>query len=88
MPLETQFITTSPTIPVTFYVPTNLTITVPVNTSGVERTNTIPLEYYNADDTLNSTDYIIIIQDYEHNYLLKEDGKFLLQENYDKIETE
>lgn len=86
--LEAQFITTSPTIPVTFYTPTNLTITVPVNTTGAERTNTIPLEYYNADDTLNSTDYITIIQDYEHSYILKEDGGYLLTETYDKIEIE
>lgn len=83
--LEAQFITTVPTIPVTFYAPTNLAISIPVNTSGVERTNTIPLEYYNADDTLNSTDYLVIVQDYEKSFLLKEDGGFLLQENYDKL---
>ena len=83
--LETQFITTSPTIPVTFYTPTMLTITVPVNTTGAERTNTIPLEYYNADGTLNSTDYIYVIQDYERSYLLQENGDYLLTETYDKI---
>jgi len=84
--LETQFINTNPVIPVTFYSPTTLSITVPPNTTGATRTNTIPLEYYNADDTLNSTDYIYIIQDYAHSFLLKEDGGYILQENYDKIE--
>ena len=86
--LETQFITTSPTIPVTFTTPTMLTITVPVNSTGAQRTNTIPLEYYDANDVLVLTDYIYVIQDYEHFYLLKEDGKFLLTETYDKIELE
>ena len=62
-----------------------LTITVPVNTTGAERTNTIPLEYYNADGTLNSTDYIYVIQDYERSYLLQENGDYLLTETYDKI---
>lgn len=86
-PIETQFITTVPTIPATFTAAFNLVITVPVNTTGAIRTQTIIVTGYNSSGAIVWTDTIIIIQAASSSYLLYEGlgTGYILQENFDKI---
>jgi len=85
-PIEAKFITTVPTIPAT-----NLTglqtlvITVPVNTSGVDRYQTIEYRGYYANGDLAWTRTIVICQEGSSSFLLTESGGYILQENLDKI---
>ena len=66
---ETQFVTTSPTLPTTITTSTNFEFVIPDNVSGVERTNTIPIVYYNLDGTEQFTEYLVITQDSDKAYL-------------------
>lgn len=67
-PAETQFVTSTPTLPTTITSSQDFEFTVPTNT-GPGRTNTIPISYYNMDGTLNSIDYFVIQQEGADNYL-------------------
>jgi hypothetical protein len=68
-PAETQFVTTTPTLPTTITTSTNFEFTVPNNTSGAERTNTIPVVYHNLDGTEQFTEYVVITQESNSAYL-------------------
>ena len=85
-PLETSFITGTPALPT---VPTSreteLSFQLAANTTGLYRTNTIKIEYYEPDGTLFYTEYIVINQLPEQSFLLAEDGSYLLTESLDRI---
>ena len=66
---ETQFLTTSPTLPTTITTSTNFEFVIPDNVSGVERTNTIPITYYNLDGTERFIEYLVITQESDKAYL-------------------
>ena len=85
LPLETSFISGTPSLPATFTEEGSLIISVTENNTGAFRTNTIPVTYYNPDGTVITTEYIYINQDYEKSYLLTEDGGYILTETYDRI---
>jgi hypothetical protein len=84
-PVEVKFITSSPVIPATFTSPFTLGITVPVNTTGSDRYQTIYITGYNSSGTIIWTDTLIISQAGSDFFLLTESGGYLLQENLDKI---
>jgi hypothetical protein len=69
VPGETQFVTTTPTLPTTITTSTNFEFAVPDNVSGLERTNTIPIVYYSLDGTEQFTEYVVITQDSGKAYL-------------------
>ena len=69
VPGETQFVKTTPSLPTTITTSTNFEFTIPDNLSGVERTNTIPITYYNMDGTQRFVDYVVIRQESEKTYL-------------------
>ena len=69
LPGEIQFVTTSPTLPTTITTSTNFEFIIPDNVSGVERTNTIPIVYYNLDGTEQFTEYLVITQESDSAYL-------------------
>jgi hypothetical protein len=69
VPSETQFVTTTPSLPTTVTTSTNFEFTIPDNLSGVERTNTIPITYYNLDGTEQFTEYVVITQEPDKTYL-------------------
>ena len=69
VPGEAQFLTTSPTLPTTITTSTNFEFVIPDNVSGVERTNTIPIVYYNLDGTEQFTEYLVITQESDSAYL-------------------
>lgn len=75
------FITTVPTLPTTLATATDLVITVPANTTGSDRTNTIPYTVFDAFGNSLYSDTIVIFQSGSDSYLLKEDGGYLLQED-------
>ena len=62
-PAETQFVTTTPVLPEDITASTNFEFTVPINGTGVERTNTIPIVYKNLDGTVIRTDFFVITQE-------------------------
>ena len=62
-PAETQFVTTTPTLPEDITASTNFEFTVPINGTGAERTNTIPIVYKNLDGTVIRTDFFVITQE-------------------------
>lgn len=68
-PSETQFVTTTPTLPTSITSSTNFEITIPANTTGLERTNTIPFVYTSIDGTVLFTDYVIITQEPDVKHL-------------------
>jgi len=84
-PIETKFITTSPTIPGTFTSQFTLGINIPVNTTGSARYQTILVTGYNSSGVVVWIDTIIISQAGSDFFLLTESGGYLLQENLDKI---
>lgn len=84
-PVETKFITSNPTLPATNEEEQNQLITIPSNTSGVDRYNTITYSAYNSDGTLAWEETVTIYQEGSSSFLLKEDGGYLLQENIDRI---
>jgi hypothetical protein len=84
-PVETKFITSSPVIPATFTSPFTLAITVPTNTTGSDRYQTIYITGYNSSGTVIWIDTLIISQAGSDFFLLTESGGYLLQENLDKI---
>jgi hypothetical protein len=84
-PLETSFITPIPTLSATFLTDGVLEIVVAENTTSAIRTNTLPVTYYTSDGSVILSTFIYIIQDFQRNYLLKEDGGYLLTEDYNKI---
>jgi hypothetical protein len=69
VPGETQFVTTTPTLPTTITTSTNFEFAVPDNVSGLERTNTIPIVYYSLDGTEQFTEFVVITQDSGKAYL-------------------
>jgi len=62
-PSETQFVTTSPSLPTDVTTSTNFVFNFPANLSGVERTNTIPITYKNLDGTTIRVEYFTITQE-------------------------
>ena len=85
-PLEPQFITSNPTLPATnVNTSTNWLITVPINNTGLDRTQTINYRGYNSDGSLAWSAVLVIFQLGADGYLLKEDGGYLLQENLDRL---
>jgi hypothetical protein len=84
-PTESSFVTGTPTLPATFTEEGEICLARTANTTGAERTNTMDVTYYNPDGTIIRTDSLLLVQDYDKSYLLKEDGGYLLTESYDKI---
>jgi hypothetical protein len=68
-PSETQFVTTSPSLPTTITDSTNFEFVVPDNVTGSERRNTIPITHYNIDGTERFTEYLVITQESNKSYL-------------------
>ena len=86
-PIEPQFITTVPTIPNTFYSAFNLVANVPLNTSGVARTQTIVITGYSSSGVVVWTNTVIITQAASSSFLLYEGlgTGYILQEDLNKI---
>ena len=86
-PIEPQFITTVPTIPGTFYSAFNLVANVPLNTSGVDRTQTIVITGYSSSGVVVWTNTVIIVQAASSSFLLYEGlgTGYILQEDLNKI---
>ena len=86
-PIEPQFITTVPTIPGTFYSAFNLVANVPLNTSGVARTQTIVITGYSSSGVVVWTNTVIITQAASSSFLLYEGlgTGYILQEDLNKI---
>ena len=57
-----QFITTTPTLPTTLTDSENFEFVVPANT-GAARTNTVAIDYYDEENALMYTEYLVIEQD-------------------------
>lgn len=68
-PAETQFVTSTPSLPTTITDSINFEFTIPDNASGLERTNTIPITYYNLDGTQKFVEYLVITQPADVKYL-------------------
>lgn len=64
-PSEVQFVTSTPVLPTNITTSTSFEIVIPANTSGVERTNTIPVVYKELDGTVIRTEYYEITQEPE-----------------------
>ena len=86
-PIEPQFITTAPTIPGTFYSAFNLVANVPLNTTGVARTQTIVITGYSSSGVVVWTNTVIIAQAAVSSFLLYEGlgTGYILQEDLNKI---
>jgi hypothetical protein len=84
-PAETPFVTGTPALPATFTEEGEICLVRTANTSGAARTNTLTVTYYNPDGTTIRTDSLVVTQDYDKSFLLKEDATYLLTESYDKI---
>jgi len=85
-PVETQFITSSPTLPATTLTSEQKwTITVPSNSTGSSRYQTIVYTGYYPNGSISWQRTIVIEQEGSSFFLLKEDGGYLLQENLGKI---
>lgn len=85
-PLETPFVTGTPALPYSREFDGIIqSLDVPINTTSADRINTIPVEYYERDGTLMFSEYLVIFQKGKYNYLLKEDGDYLLTELEEKI---
>lgn len=84
-PLETAFVTGTPSLPATFTGEATLKIDVSENTTGAERIQTIPITYYDAQGNVMKTNYMTITQKTNDSYLLKEDGSYLLLEDLGRI---
>lgn len=83
-PAESQFVTSTPSLPTTITTSTNFEFTIPANTSGAERTNTIPIVYYNIDGTEQFTEYLVITQESDRD-LLTGGGVQLLTNTLDNL---
>ncbi len=84
-PIETPFITSTPSLPATLTDEVNVVIDIPSNNTGVKRTQTIQVTKYRSNGEIDYTDYIYIEQKAESFNLLLENGGSLLTENLDKI---
>ena len=85
-PTETQFITSSPTLPASnLSTEQEQTITVPTNSTGNDRQQTITYTAYNPDGSIAWQETVVLFQEGSSFFLLKEDGGYLLQENLDRI---
>jgi hypothetical protein len=84
-PIDTPFVSTSPTLPETFSTVSSLTITVPTNESDTIRNQTIKVSYYKSNGELESEEYISISQEKSGFKLLLENGAELLTERLDNI---
>jgi hypothetical protein len=87
-PIETKFITTVPTIPASFTSAFTLAVTMPGNTTGADRYQTIIVTGYNSSGSIIWTDTILIIQAGSSSYLLTEglgSSGYILTENLDRI---
>jgi hypothetical protein len=85
-PIETQFITSNPTLPATNEDEQNWTITIPANSTGYSRYQTIVYRGYNSDGSQVWERTVIIDQSGSEGFLLTESGGYLLQESLDKIQ--
>ena len=86
-PNSPVFVVTSISLPATITSSQTLGITVPVNTTGADRTQLITLRYYNSNNNLTFTQTIYVVQTASDGFLLMESGDFLLLENLGQIET-
>lgn len=84
-PIETPFITGSPTLPHTATASKNITLTPSTNTTGVDRTNTVFYRAYDSSGVLQYTGTIVIKQLGDDGFLLQENGSYILTELLDKI---
>lgn len=84
-PLETQFVTSSISLPATRQAEQNWEITIPTNGTGADRTNTIVYRSINLDGTTEWTETISIVQQGSSDFLLTESGGYLLTESLDRI---
>ncbi len=85
-PAESQFVTTSPTLPTSVTTSTNFEITIPSNGTGSERTNTIPFVYTSIDGTVQFTEYVTITQEAATTYLTGGGAQLLTNTYKDLIE--
>lgn len=85
VPIETSFVTGTPSLPATFTGEDTLELVISTNTTGAVRYNTLPVTYYNPDGSILSTTVIAITQATNDSFLLTEDGGYLLQENLGRI---
>jgi len=86
-PIETKFITASPTLPATNEEDEQrLTITVPTNSTGANRTQTILYRGYYPNGSQAWERTLIINQKGSAGFLLTESGGYILQEDLFKIE--
>ena len=86
VPVETQFVTSSLSLPVTKELDeVRWLITVPSNSTGSDRYQTINYRGYYPDGSEAWERIVIIDQKGSSDFLLTESGGYLLQENLDKI---
>jgi len=86
--LESSVFITAPVLPTTYYADNVITVTAPANATGADRTNTIPVEYYNGQGQLVYTDYIVIYQEACDAFILTEGSDILMTEGLDNLRTE
>ena len=85
-PIESKFITTSPVTPATNETDEQIfIITVPSNSTGADRYQTIVMTGYYPDGSTAWSRTYVIEQKGSSSFLLTESGGYLLQENLDKI---
>jgi hypothetical protein len=86
-PVESKFITAVPTLPATNETDEQrLVITVPSNSTGSDRYQTIVYRGYYPDGSQAWERTIVVDQKGSPGFLLTESGGYLLQENLDKIQ--
>jgi len=71
---EASFITPSVTLPYTSSAQGIITFTASANTTGITRTNQFTITYYNANGDVIRATVFNYVQDFERNYLLREDA--------------
>jgi hypothetical protein len=85
-PIESQFVTSSPTLPATnLDTEQRWVITAPTNSTGSSRYQTIYYRSYYPDGSQAWERVVVIEQDGSSFFLLKEDGGYILQENLGRI---
>jgi len=82
------FISVVPTLPATFTVDTDLTITVPANATGLQRSNTIVVDYVNSSGVVICTDSIVITQDPVIDFIITQDNIKIITQGFDNLITQ
>jgi len=82
---EASFITPSVTLPYTSSTQDIITFTASANTTGLTRTNQFTITYYNVSGVAFKTKVVTYVQDFERDYLLKEDDSKILTNTFNGI---